>query len=237
MPKVPIELAKKVLSVPKPSLPRTIFLSSEEAARDAFLKIPMKDATEKALLKIPDLSEEEVEKRSVMESLAEAGEFGESGASNLAFGSGLASLAKVKGAAGLAGKAGTAAGVATLALNGVDLVRTLTDDDYREEVKTSLEGMDGWDGFQQGLTRLPSTVNALQSVNLDTADQFQQIEDQDANTDRQLFEMRKRKKARQAETNKINEDQRRALENPGAEEKTRIAKMEEQKNLAMVRPG
>jgi hypothetical protein len=223
MPKVPVKLAKKVLDQS-----RQVRLSPEQAAQFELAKEPMKKAAAGVVLKQPDLSEEEVDQAGVVEALAEAGELGESGASTLAMGAGLASLLKVKGAAGLAGKAGRAAGVATVALNAVDLARTLVDDDYREEVKASLEGMDGWDGFQQGLTRAPSLVTALQSVNEETADQFEGIEEQDARTDRQLYEMRLRKKARQQETERVNEEQRRALEAPSAEEKIRMAKLEDE---------
>ena len=227
MPKVPVKLAKKVLDQS-----RQVHLSPEQAARFELMKQPMKKAAAGAVLKQPDLSEEEVEQAGVVEALAEAGELGESGASTLAMGAGLASLLKVKGAVELAGKAGRGAGIATVALNGVDLARTLVDDDYREEVKASLEGMDGdlfsVDAFQQGLTRAPSMVTALQSVNMETADQFEGIEEQDARTDRQLYEMRLRKKARQQETERVNEGQRRALEAPSAAEKVRMAKLEDE---------
>lgn len=223
MPKVPINLAKEVLDQS-----RRVHLSPEQAAKMSFGKEPMKKAANAVALQTPDLSEEEVKARGVVEALTETGEFGESGLSNVAFASGLASLLKMKGAAGVAAKAGRGAGVATVALNGVDLVRTLTDDDYREEVKASLEGMDGMDAFQQGMTRLPSTLNALQSVNLETAEKFQEVENEEMNTDRKYYEMRKRKKAKEEETRRINEEQRRALEPPSAAEKIRMAKLEDQ---------
>ena len=223
MPKVPVKLGKKVLEealrVQKnPSVPMGVRLSKE----------PTKKGLAKIALQQPDFSEEEVEDKGVVEALTEAGEFGESGLSTVAFGSGLASLLRMKGAAGLATKAGRGAGLATVALQGVDLARTLTDDDYREEVKASLEGMDGVDAFQQGVTRLPSMLNALQEVNLETAEQFQDVEDQELNTDRKFQELKMKRKARQEETNRINEDQRRALEAPSAEEKIRMAKLEDE---------
>ena len=227
MPKVPVKLAKKVLDQS-----RQVHLSPEQAARFDLAKEPMKKAAAKAAFHQPDSSDEQVEAKGRAEELAETGETLESGASTMAFGAGLASLLKVKGAADLAGKAGTRSAQIIVALNALDLGRTLVDEDYRQEVKESLEGMDGgafsFDALAQGSTRMPSLVTALQSVNMETADQFEGIEEQDARTDRQLHEMRMRKKARQQETDRVNEGQRRALEAPSAEEKIRMAKLEDE---------
>lgn len=209
-----------------PTISPTASAGSFDEVKRAMELRSLKKGSSKTVLGSPDLSSEKID-QGVMEKVVESGEFGESAASTVAFGAGLASLAKVKGAASLSVKFGRGAGYAMAALQGVDLARTIGDPDYRDKAKESLEKMDqgkfSVDAFQQGLTRLPSTLSALDSTNKETAAQFDGIEEQDARTDMQLHEMRLRKKERKRETDRINEDQRKALDQTSAEEKTRMA--------------